>query len=336
MPRRKKKNPRTHSAPKSPKGKEPARSKITYFEESPDEDGPSTNASKDTNMASAATGTASEASSSKAGAHNPFSPSSLSIGPRPDRGWRPHLPVFSSHDFEEPRGEARRPNNNVNNDNTTQTPQDIRKRSFTTNEKCQAIEMCLSLTEEYLAMPLALHHDQRPFWAKVLSEKLDRSLAAKIKTWKSLKELVDYWCMVRRTLLREGRLPAVSQSQPELDTLVDSWNKVFVQRFCRIYKGYFESASGAQLPVPRAVTLPMASSDQSQLPELSEDVAGNQPRRQRQRSPLRGPPEPRPSAPSNEERQSRSAGRFSRSHDSQYPDTWLGDRETHRRYDKTN
>ncbi|KAG5780236.1 hypothetical protein H9Q73_006085 [Fusarium xylarioides] len=274
-------------------------------------------------------GTVSEASTvSKAGAaprartRNPFSPSALSIGPRPDRGWRPHLPMFSSNDFEEPQGEARRPNNNVNNGNTTpQTQQDIRKRSFTTNEKCQAIEMCLSLTEEYLAMPLALHHDQGPFWTKILNEKLDRNLAAKIKTWKALKECVEYWCLVRRTLLREGRLPAVSQGQPELDTLVDSWNKVFAKRFCRMYRGYFETASTSQVPIPRAMPSQMATSDQSSLPESNENVAGrkrksvepvpritpthdsphlgrgtpnrnvsdNHPKRQRQRSPSRAP-----------------------------------------------
>jgi hypothetical protein len=112
-------------------------------------------------------------------------------------------------------------------------------------EKCQAIEMCLSLKDEYLAMPLALNHDQGPFWTKVLDEKLERNVAAKIKNWKALKECVDYWCQLRRTLLREGRLPAVSQGQPELDTLVDSWNKVFARRFCQMHKGYFENGDWA-------------------------------------------------------------------------------------------
>ncbi|KAF5973048.1 hypothetical protein FCOIX_8999 [Fusarium coicis] len=106
MPGRKRKTPRPYcSAPRTPKGKEPARSKITYFDESSDEDRPSTNASKDTNMASAATGTASEASSSKAGAQNPFSPFSLTIGPRPRGRPQPQLPIFSSGDF--PQAEAR-------------------------------------------------------------------------------------------------------------------------------------------------------------------------------------------------------------------------------------
>ncbi|KAF4499450.1 hypothetical protein FAGAP_4343 [Fusarium agapanthi] len=215
-------------------------------------------------------------------------------------------------------------------------------------------------------MPLALHHDQGPFWTKILNEKLERNLAAKVKTWKALKECVDYWCTFRRTLLREGRLPAVSQSQPELDTLVDSWNKVFAQRFCRMYRGYFKSSSASQLTIPRAVASQMASSDPSSLPESNEAVSGrkrksvepvpritpthdsphlgrgtpnrnlsdNQQKRQRQRSPSRGPPVPRtparPSSPT-QERQSRPEGSFPRGHGSQYPDTWVGNRETHRR-----
>ncbi|KAF5251452.1 hypothetical protein FANTH_3474 [Fusarium anthophilum] len=226
--------------------------------------------------------------------------------------------------------------------------------------------MCLSLKEEYLAMPLALHHDQEPFWTKVLNEKIERGLAAKIKTWKALKECVEYWCMVRRALLREARLPTVSPSQPELDTLVDSWNQVFAERFCRMYKGYFESASTSQLSVPRTVPLPMASSDQNSLPESNENVvgrkrksvepvpritpthdsphlgrgtpnrnlSGNQPKGQRQLSPPRRPAVPRtpgrPSSPT-QERQSRPEGSFPKGPSSQYPGTWVANRETHRR-----
>ncbi|KAF5976711.1 hypothetical protein FBULB1_6845 [Fusarium bulbicola] len=272
-------NSRSHSTHRSAKEKEPARSNIIYFDDPPAQNVPSTNASRDTNADKATCtgtnmtplGTVSE--SSKTGGQNRFSPMSLSIGPRPNRGQpQPSLPIFSSNDF--PQAETRSgPTNNVNNGNTTpRTPQDIRKGSFTSNEKCQAIAMCLSLKEKYLAMPLALHHDQGPFWTKVLNEKLERKLAAKIQTWKALKECVEYWCMVRRALLREGRLPAVSPSQPELDTLVDSWNEVFAQRFCRMYRGYFESSSASQLPVPRAVPLPMASSEQTSLLESNENV----------------------------------------------------------------
>ncbi|KAF5576424.1 hypothetical protein FPANT_10907 [Fusarium pseudoanthophilum] len=296
---------------------------------------PAANASNDTSMASKDTRTGANttplgrlsevASSSRTGAEartrNPFTPFSLSIGPRPRAQPQPQLPIFSSSDF--PQAEARsRSSNNVNDGNTTpQTPQDISKRSFTTTEKCQAIQMCLSLRDDYLAMAPAPNYDQAPFWTKVLNEKLDTNLASKFRNWKNLKECVECWCMVRRALLREGRLPAVSQSQPELDTLVDSWNTVFAQRFFRMYRGYFESASGSQVPVSRAVTLPMASSDQSQLPELSEEVEENQPKRQRRQSPLRGPE-------SLQGRQDR--GRQNRP-DMQYPDTWVPNREPQRR-----
>ncbi|KAF5532197.1 hypothetical protein FNAPI_13003 [Fusarium napiforme] len=214
-------------------------------------------------------------------------------------------------------------------------------------------------------MAPAPNYDQAPFWTKVLNEKLDIYLASKFKNWKNLKECVECWCMVRRALLREGRLPAVSQGQPELDTLVDSWNAVFAQRFFRMYRGYFESASGSQLPTRSAVPSPMASSNQNALPEPNETVTGtkrksvepvpritpthdsphldrgtpnrnvsdNQPKRQRQRSPLRGPPVPRTPGrrcSPTQERQGRPADSFSRGHDSQYPDTWVANRDTHR------
>lgn len=116
-------NSRRHSTHRSPKGKEPARSDIIDLSESPVKKMPSSNASNETNMGNRDTctganmtplGTGSEASSSKAGAaartRNPFTPSSLSTGPRPNRGHsQPHLPVFSSNDF--PQAEVRsRPN----------------------------------------------------------------------------------------------------------------------------------------------------------------------------------------------------------------------------------
>ncbi|KAL9569023.1 hypothetical protein ACKAV7_006890 [Fusarium commune] len=233
---------------------------------------PSSNASSskqvsrnDTNMAKEATatgantiplGTGSEASFGRAGAPpktpNPFSPPSLSIGPRPKRVWQPHLPLFSSEDFEPPRtGEKPSANNNGNNGRTQtatarnedvttpQTPQE--RRSFTMTQKCKVLETCLASKDEYLAMPLAPHHDQETFWANILKEKLSPDLASKFKVWKNIKESVEHWCHIRRTLLREGNLPPVSQGQPELDTLVDAWNAVFVTRFCEIHRGYFEN-----------------------------------------------------------------------------------------------
>jgi hypothetical protein len=108
-------------------------------------------------------------------------------------------------------------------------------------QKCKVLETCLSIKDEYLSMPPAPQHDQEPFWAKILKEKLSPDLVSKFKDWKNLKESVENWCYLRRTLLREGNLPPVSQGQPELDTLVDSWNTVFVTRFCQVHRGYFEN-----------------------------------------------------------------------------------------------
>ncbi|KAM0209545.1 hypothetical protein ACHAQD_011131 [Fusarium lateritium] len=105
------------------------------------------------------------------------------------------------------------------------------------------MELCLSLKDEYLAMTPAPLHDQEPFWTQLL-EKLESNIVTqgKFKVWKDVKDAIDHWCQPRRTLLREGTLPPVSQSQPELDRLIDSWNEVFVRRFCKINRGYFESA----------------------------------------------------------------------------------------------
>jgi hypothetical protein len=117
---------RRHSKHRRPKGKEPAGSNIIDLSESPVKNMPSSNASNDTNMANEATatgantiplGTGSEGSSGRAGTPpktpNPFSPSSVSMGPRPKRVWQPHLPLFSSEDFEEPRTGEKPGANNV-------------------------------------------------------------------------------------------------------------------------------------------------------------------------------------------------------------------------------
>ncbi|KAH7205866.1 hypothetical protein DER44DRAFT_839761 [Fusarium oxysporum] len=274
-------------------------------------------------------------------------------GPRPKRGWQPHLPLFSSDDFEPPRtGENPSANNNGNNAQTQittarnegittpQTPQDAPRRSFTIIQKCKVLETCLSIKDEYLSMPPAFHHDQEPFWSKILNEKLSPDLVFKFKVWKDIKESVEHWCYARRTLLREGNLPPVSPAQPELDTLIDQWNTVFVTRFCQVHRGYFENGLWAMNE--NRVNL---SNNQPKRPRLDSGISSDvSPRigsreeasrpQQRQLSPLRRPPASRtpgrPSSPPTQERQSRPAGSFPRGHDSQYPDKWVGDGEPHR------
>lgn len=114
-------------------------------------------------------------------------------------------------------------------------------------QKCKVLETCLSIKDEYLSLPPASHHDQECFWAKVLNEKLSQDLVSKFKTWKQVKETVEQWCSTRRALLREANLPPVSPAQPELDTLVDNWNTVFVTRFCQVNRGYFENGLWAMI-----------------------------------------------------------------------------------------
>ncbi|CAJ0549811.1 Ff.00g034240.m01.CDS01 [Fusarium sp. VM40] len=89
--------------------------------------------------------------------------------------------------------------------------------------KIKVMELCLSLKDEYLAMNPAPLHYQEPFWSHLL-EKLESNSVTrgKFKVWKEVKEAIDHWCQPRRTLLREGNLPPVSPSQPELDGLIDS------------------------------------------------------------------------------------------------------------------
>ncbi|KAM0239426.1 hypothetical protein ACHAP5_008348 [Fusarium lateritium] len=122
---------------------------------------------------------------------------------------------------------------------------DIARKTLGVTCKSKVMELCLSLKDEYLAMNPAPLHDQEPFWTQLL-EKLESNIVTqgKFKVWKDIKDGIDQWCQPRRALLREGTLPPVSQSQPELDGLIDSWNEVFVRRFCKINRGYFRALSG--------------------------------------------------------------------------------------------
>ncbi|KAK6702021.1 hypothetical protein SNK04_011925 [Fusarium graminearum] len=106
--------------------------------------------------------------------------------------------------------------------------------------KIKTLEQCLSLKERYLSMPPAQHADQEPFWSRVL-EMLERMplTKGKFKEWKEAHRAVENWCQARRSYLKDNRLPAVSQAQPELETAIDQWNLVFARRFCKIHSGYF-------------------------------------------------------------------------------------------------
>ncbi|KAJ4113213.1 hypothetical protein NW768_011489 [Fusarium equiseti] len=120
---------------------------------------------------------------------------------------------------------------------------DIERSSYNHDCKIKTLETCLSLKDRYLTMPPAVHTDQEPFWTRVRDSLERRSVTrGKFKDLQAVQRAVESWCQPRRSSMREERLPAVSQSHPELDELVDQWNIVFAQRFCKIHMGYFSSA----------------------------------------------------------------------------------------------
>ena len=120
---------------------------------------------------------------------------------------------------------------------------DIERSSYNHDCKIKTLETCLSLKDRYFAMPPAVQTDQEPFWARVRDFLERRSITrGKFKDWQAVQRAVESWCQPRRSSMREERLPAVSQSHLELDELVDEWNLVFAQRFCKIHMGYFSNA----------------------------------------------------------------------------------------------
>ncbi|EKJ75325.1 hypothetical protein FPSE_04514 [Fusarium pseudograminearum CS3096] len=161
------------------------------------------------------------------------------------KNWNPFtynsqdLPVFSSSNpVDPPRAGA---NSSFRSSASERSRTSDTERSYYSDAfKIKTLEQCLSLKERYLSMPPAAHADQEPFWSRVL-EMLERMplTKGKFKEWKEAHRAVENWCQVRRSYLKENRLPAVSQAQPELETAIDQWNLVFARRFCKIHSGYF-------------------------------------------------------------------------------------------------
>ncbi|CZS84475.1 unnamed protein product [Fusarium graminearum] len=144
------------------------------------------------------------------------------------KNWNPFtynsqpLPVFSSSNpVDPPRAGA---NSSFRSSASERSRTSDTGRSYYGDAfKIKTLEQCLSLKERYLSMPPAQHADQEPFWSR----------------WKEAHRAVENWCQARRSYLKENRLPAVSQAQPELETAIDQWNLVFARRFCKIHSGYF-------------------------------------------------------------------------------------------------
>ncbi|KAI8679166.1 hypothetical protein NCS57_00193400 [Fusarium keratoplasticum] len=121
---------------------------------------------------------------------------------------------------------------------SSQTP----RRIFSMACKIEVMKLCLASKDMYLNMTPSPSFDQRPFWDDVFQNiELNHATQGKFNEWKDLRYHVDVWVQPRRTSLRENNLPALSVGQPELDQLIDEWNRVFAQRFCAINRGYFES-----------------------------------------------------------------------------------------------
>ncbi|RBR22361.1 uncharacterized protein FIESC28_04555 [Fusarium coffeatum] len=160
------------------------------------------------------------------------------------------LPFFSSNDSTGPpsAGPPGTGTNRLRAKSAAAVPDrsrtnDTERSTYSHDCKIKALETCLSLKDRYLDMPPAVQTDQEPFWTQA-RDSLERKpiTRGKFKDWQAVQKGIESWCQPRRSSMREERLPAVSQSHPELDELVDQWNLVFAQRFCKIHMGYFTAA----------------------------------------------------------------------------------------------
>lgn len=166
------------------------------------------------------------------------------------------LPLFSSSNpIDPPRAGANASSlHAIRAAITAERPQtnDTERSSYSNECKIKTLEMCLSLKDRYLALPPASQADQEPFWSRLLDMlELMPLTKGKFNEWKEANRAVENWCQNRRSSLRENRLPAVSQSHPELDSLIDQWNLVFARRFCKIYGGYFATTTWPRIPLDR-------------------------------------------------------------------------------------
>ncbi|RSM16221.1 hypothetical protein CDV31_004540 [Fusarium ambrosium] len=135
------------------------------------------------------------------------------------------------------------PNPSIPNPAATETPgNQTPRRNFSMACKVAVMELCLASKDMYLNMTPSPSFDQKPYWDKVLQDiESNPTTQGLLKDWRDLRYHVDVWVQPRRTSLRENNLPAPSVGQPELDRLIDEWNRVFAQRFCAVNRGYFES-----------------------------------------------------------------------------------------------
>lgn len=86
-----------------------------------------------------------------------------------------------------------------------------------------------------------MNHTEEDFWRAIM-QRIEPSSRDKFTDWKHLRTNTNSWCDTRRKELREGALPPPRDVRRELDIAIDGWNKIWVQRFTTLHKGYFETA----------------------------------------------------------------------------------------------
>lgn len=86
-----------------------------------------------------------------------------------------------------------------------------------------------------------MNHTEEDFWRAIM-QRIEPTSRDKFTDWKHLRTNTNSWCDGRRKELREGALPPPRDVRRELDIAIDGWNKVWVQRFTTLHRGYFETA----------------------------------------------------------------------------------------------
>ncbi|RSL67961.1 hypothetical protein CEP54_003030 [Fusarium duplospermum] len=153
-------------------------------------------------------------------------------------------PVQNPEPVQKPATDPPVPDPSIPNPAATETPgSQTPRRNFSMTCKIAVMKLCLESKDMYLNMTPSPSSDQKPFWEHVF-QRIEAShvTQGKFKDWKDVRYHVDVWVQPRRTNLRENNLPAPSAGQPDLDRLIDEWNRVFAQRFCAVNRGYFESS----------------------------------------------------------------------------------------------
>ncbi|KAH6995962.1 hypothetical protein BKA56DRAFT_609248 [Ilyonectria sp. MPI-CAGE-AT-0026] len=108
-------------------------------------------------------------------------------------------------------------------------------------ERTRILNICISSQKDYLSLQPVMNHTEEDFWRAIM-QRIEPTSRDKFTDWKHLRTNTNSWCDARRKELREGALPPPRDVRRELDMAIDGWNKIWVQRFTTLHKGYFETA----------------------------------------------------------------------------------------------